>query len=212
MAALALAAFADLIRAADVDFTLEYNQQSSRSADGEAHYASRGAPLFRAKLTSPPMAISEALGFIALVNSLQGSAGTFLLYDKRMPYPSTDDDGAIFGAATPVVGTISSNVSVAFTGFPNNYVIPLGTYFQIIYDTSRYYVGQFAAAKTADGSGAVSASAVTPPLPDDVDPGDAVTVLKPSGKFRLEPRSAYLDNVQIGLASLVFSARQTYEQ
>jgi hypothetical protein len=212
MAALALAAFADLIRAAQVDFTLEWNQQASRAADGEAHHASRGAPLFRAKITSPAMPIAEALGLMALVNSLQGSAGTFLLYDKRMPYPSSDPTGSTFGAATPVAGTITSNVSVAFTGFPNGYVIPLGTYFQIIYDTSRYYVGQFAAAKTADGSGAVSASAVTPPLPDDVDPGDAVTVLKPSGKFRLDPGSAILDHVQIGLASLVFSARQTYEQ
>lgn len=212
MAALALASFADLIDAADCDFTLEWNQQAGSSADGEAHYATRGVPLWMAKITSPPMPIAEALGLKALVNSLQGSLGTFLLYDKRMPYPSSDPDGSIFSTATPIVGTITNNVSVAFTGFPNNYVIPLGTYFQIIHDTSRYWVGQFAEAKTANGSGAVSASSVTPPLPDSVDPGDAVTVLKPSGKFRMEPRSARLANVTTKEATLTFNARQTYEQ
>jgi hypothetical protein len=211
MAALALASFADLINAADCEFTLEWNQQLSVSGDGEAHAATRGVPLWMAKITSPPMAIADALGLVALVNSLQGSLGTFLLYDKRLPYPSSDPTGSTFGAATPVVGTITSNVSVAFTGFPNAYSIPLGTYFQIIHDTTRYYVGQFAEAKTANGSGAVSASAVTPPLPDSVDPGDAVTVLKPSGKFRLVPKSAFLTNVTVKEASLVLSARQTYE-
>lgn len=212
MAALALASFADLIRASDIEFTLQWNQQASSSADGEAHYASRGVPLWMAKITSPPMTNAEAEGLMALVNSLQGSLGTFLLNNKRLPYPSSDPTGSIFGAATPIVGTITNNVSVAFTGFPNNYVIPLGTYFQIIHDTTRYYIGQFAAAKTANGSGAVSASAVTPPLPDSVDPGDAVTVLKPAGKFKLVPGSAYLTNVGLVNASIVLNARQTYEQ
>ena len=168
-------------------------------------------PLWRAKITSPPMPNASALGLMALVNSLQGGLGTFLLYDKRLPYPSSDPTGSIFGAATPVVGTITDNVTVAFTGFPNNYVIPLGTYFQIIHDTTRHYVGQFAEAKTANGSGAVSASKVTPPLPDSVDSADAVTVLKPSGKFRLEPNTAYLTNVGLVNASIVLSAKQTYD-
>lgn len=212
MAALALASFADLINASDCDFTLEWNQQSSVSADGEGHPRGRGQPLWMAKITSPAMAKADALALMALVNSLQGSLGTFLLYDKRLPYPSSDTSGTTFGAATPVVGTITDNVTAAFTGFPNNYSIPLGTYVQIIFDTSRYYLGQFAEAKTANGSGAVSASKLTPPLPDGVDPGNAVTVKKPSGKFRLINGSAHLTNVTTHEASLVFSAKQTHEQ
>ena len=42
-------------------------------------------------------------------------------------YPSSDPTGSIFGAATPVVGTIADAYHVAFTGFPAGYVIPLGT-------------------------------------------------------------------------------------
>lgn len=211
MAALSLTAFADLIRAADIEFTLEWAQQASRSAYGEAHYRTRGNPLFRAKITTPPMPNAEAEGLVALCNSLQGGLGTFLLSNKRMLYPSSDPNGSIFGSATPVVGTITDNVTVAFTGFPNNYVIPLGTYFQIIFDTSRYYVGQFAESKTANGSGAVSASKITPPLPDGVSSSNAVTVKKPAGKFRLDPNSAYLTGVGIANASLVLNAMQTYE-
>src|ERR1044071_1320348 len=127
MAALSLASFADLIRASEVEFTLQWNQQSSVSGEGEAHYATRGVPLFMAKITSPPMPNAEAEGLMALINSLQGSLGSFLLNNKRLPYPSSDPTGSIFGAATPVVGTITDNVTAAFTGFPNDYSLPLGT-------------------------------------------------------------------------------------
>ncbi len=213
MAALALASFADLIRASDVEFTLQWNQQASSSAVGEAHYATRGVPLFMAKITSPPMPNAEAEGLMALVNSLQGSLGTFLLNNKRLPYPSSDPDGSIMGATTPALGTITDRTHVAFTGFPNSYSIPLGTYFGLIFDTSRYYIGQFAAAKTAHVStGAVTSVEITPALPDSVSGTPAVTVLKPAGKFKLVPGSAYLTNVGLVNASIVLNARQTYEQ
>lgn len=211
MAALSLASFADLIEASDIEFTLEWNQQGASSADGEGHYATRGVPLWMAKITSPPLPNADAEALMALVNSLQGSLGTFLLYNHRLPYPSSDPDGSTFGSATPVVGTITDNVTVAFTGFPASYSLPLGTYLQIIHDTSRYWLGQVVEAKTADGSGAVSATKVAPPLPDSVDPDDAVTVLKPAGKFRLVPKSAFLSTYTVLHAQLQFSARQTYE-
>ncbi len=207
---LSLASFADLINAASVEFPIEHNLERSLPGDGTPQRSSRAPAMRMAKLTSPPMPVADAEGLLVIINALEG-LDPFLLYNKRMPYPSSDPTGSIFGAATPIVGTITNRRLVAFTGFPNDYVIPRGTYFQIIFDTSRYYLGQFAEAKTANGSGAVSAAKITPPLPASIDPGDAVTVLKPSAKF-LPVLPAMLSEVGIVNATISFSAEQTYEQ
>lgn len=208
---LAVASFADLLNAADIEFNLEWQQQLS-NAGGELLTADRAPAMRRAKITTAPMPNATAEGLLALANSRGGGMKTFLLYNKRLPYPSSDPTGSIMGATTPALGTITDRLHVAFTGFPAGYVIPLGTYFGLIFDTSRYYLGQFAEAKTATGGGAVTAVEISPALPASVSGTPAVTVLKPPAKFKLEPNSAYLTNVGIVNASLVLSARQTYAQ
>lgn len=208
---LSVATFADLLKAADIEFNLEYQQQMS-DAGGELLVSDRAPAMRKAKITTAPMPNGDAEGLLALVNSRAGGLKTFLLYNKRLPYPSSDPAGSIMGATTPALGTITDRLHVAFTGFPAGYVIPVGTYFGLIFDTSRYYLGQFAEAKTASGLGAVTTVEITPALPASVSGTPAVTVLKPPAKFRLEPNSAYLTNAGLVNASLVLSARQTYSQ
>lgn len=206
---LAVASFADLLKAADVEFNLEWQQQVS-NAGGELFASDRAPAMRTAKITTAPMPNATAEGLLALANSRAGALKTFLLYNKRLPYPSSDPDGSIMGVNTPALGTITDRLHVAFTGFPAGYVVPLGTYFGLIFDTSRYYLGQFAEAKTASGGGAITSTEIIPALPASVSGTPAVTVLKPPAKFRLEPNSAYLTNVGLVNASLVLSARQTY--
>lgn len=113
-------------------------------------------------------------------------------------------------AASPKLGTITDRLQVAFTGFPAGYEIPLGTYFSIVFDTSRYYLGQFAEARTADGSGAVASVEIWPPLPASIIGTPDVLIVKPPGKFRIVPGSAY-PTKEGGLHSTIkFSAEQTY--
>jgi hypothetical protein len=208
---LALASFADLIRQSDVEFELSWSQQRAATAGGETLYADRAPGLWHARIMTPPMAHADAQSIKALINSRAGGLKTILLNDRRLPYPSSDPTGSLFGAATPVVGVITDRLHVAFTGFPNSYSIPRGTYFQVIFDTSRYYLGQFAEAKTAHVStGAVTTVEIIPALPASVDPGDAVTVLKPSGKFRIVPNSLFPSMVETNFQRLTFAAEQTY--
>ncbi len=207
---LGLAAFYDLIKISEVDFRPEWSQQRSMTGGGEVLYADRAPMRWMADITTPAMPLAEAEAMMALVNSRGGGLRTVLLTNPRLPFPSTDPDGSIFGAATPAVGTITDRLHVAFTGFPGGYVVPAGTWFQVVYDTSRYYLGQFAEAKTANGSGNISAAEVTPALPFLVETGNAVTVIKPAAKFKITPNTAYLSNVDFVLASLTFSAEQTY--
>jgi hypothetical protein len=207
---LAKATLADQLRIADTRFALQWAQEMSGTGAGQPLYADLAPARWMADLTTVAMEHAEAFGMIALLNSRRGGIKSFLLYDHRMPYPSSDPDGAIFGAATPAVGTITDSTHLAFTGFPNGYSIPLGTYFQIIYGTSRYYLGQFAEAKTANGSGAVSAVEISPPLPASVVTSNAVTILKPSGKFNVVPNTAFVSTIDPLLSRVTFSAEQTH--
>lgn len=209
---LGVAAFADLQRTADIRLVQSWQQQRSATGGGETRYADRAPALWSAQVKLAAMANAEAEGLMALINSRAGGLKTVLLYNSRMPYPSSDPDGAIFGAATPVVGTITDRLHVAFTGFPANYPLPLGTWFGIVFDTSRYYLGQIAEARTASGAGAVSTVEVWPPLPAMISGGAAMTVAKPPAKFRIEPGSAFAPSIDMVNAAVQFSAEQTYSK
>src|SRR5690606_24074161 len=113
-------------------------------------------------------------------------------YNSRLPYPASDPKGLIIGSTVPKLGTITDRWHVAFTGFPNSYAMPLGTYFSIVFDTSRYYLGQFVESKTANPiTGAVGATEIWPPLPATISGTPDITIVKPPAKFRIEPGSAY---------------------
>lgn len=207
---LPIASFADLLRISSATFIQSWQQQRSATGGGETRYADRAPSLWMAELTSPPMEHAEAEGLMALANSRAGGLKTVLLYNHRMPYPSSDLDGTIIGATVPKLGTITDRLHVAFTGFPAGYIIPLGTYFGIIFDTSRYYLGQFAEAKVASGGGAVTAVEIWPPLPASISGTPDVVIKKPVGKFRLVPGSAYPSSISTVHSTFKLSAEQTY--
>lgn len=207
---LGLAAFADLLRIDRVRFVPQWMQESSLTGGGDRLYSDRAPALWMADLTTVPLLKSEALKIMALINSRAGGLKTVLLHDPDICSPTSDPGGTLFGSATPVLGTITDRLHVAFTGFPASYSLPVGTYFQVIFDTTRYYLGQFCEARTADGSGNIASVEITPALPASVDAGDAVTVIKPSAKFRIIPNSAYPSR-DAGIRSRIqFTAEQTY--
>jgi len=205
---LSLASFFDTLKIEDVSFTPNYHQELSRA--GAELLAADLAPMsYMAELSTVPLAHSEANKVIALLNSRHGALQTLLLCDSAGLYPAADITGAGWGSATPVVGTITNRYVCAFTGFPNNYVITAGDYLQIIYDTSRYYLGQFAESKVASGGGAVTAVELSVALPDLIVGGEAVTMIKPAGKFRITLNSAK-KAITYPMQSVVsFTAEQT---
>lgn len=208
---LGLSAFSDLTTPIDCSLVLNWQQESSGSGSGETLYADRAPALWGGTVTLGDMYIAEAEGIMALLNSRAGGLKTLLLPNYRGGlYPSSDPTGSIFGAATPVVGTITDAYHLAFTGFPAGYVIPLGTYFGIIFDTSRYYLGQFAEARTADGSGNVAAVEVAPALPASIAGGNPVTVIKPPAKLRVKPNTVKPTLTTSLTERIAFDVMQTY--
>lgn len=207
-----LAAFADLFNVQDITFVQGWQQQRSATGGGETRYADRAPALWKADITTAPLDNADAEGVMALINSRAGGIKTVLLYNHRLPYPSTDPQGVAVGAASPLLGTITDRLHVAFTGFPAGLLIPRGTYFGILFDTSRRYLGQFAETKTTSGAGAVSSVEIWPPLPASISGTPAVALAKPPAKFRITPGSAYPSKVSGMLSTIKFSAEQTYSR
>jgi hypothetical protein len=208
---LAIATLADLLKTADIEFPREANEQTAVDGNGEHHGKRRGNPLRRLKITTAPMPNADMLAINAIIEQAANQQEEFLCYDKRLPYPSTDPDGSIFGSSTPVISAISDGYTISMTGFPASYVIPGGTWLSILDDTSRYYLGQVVGTFTASG-GTITSLKLSVPLPDFVDVGGAVTVIKAPGKFRLETDAVYPDKVDLANSTLVLSAIQTYDQ
>lgn len=210
---LAIADFYDRFKVQDVSFVQGWQQQRSATSGGETHYADRAPALWRAEITTVPLLNAEAEAIMALINSRAGGLKTVLLYNSRLPYPASDPKGEIIGSTVPKLGVITDRLHVAFTGFPPAYVIPLGTYYGITFDTSRFYLGQFAEARAANPiTGTVAATEIWPPLPASIAGTPDITIVKPPAKFRIEPGSAYPAK-EGGLHSTIkFSAEQTYSR
>jgi hypothetical protein len=208
---LSVAAFYDLFRVQDVQFVQNFMQQRSATGGGETRYADRAPALWKADITTIPMLNADAEGIMALINSRAGGLKTVLMYNSRLPYPSSDPTGSIIGATVPKLGTITDRLHAAFTGFPAGYVIPLGTYFSILFDTSRYYLGQFVEARTANPiTGAVAATELWPPLPASISGTPDITIVKAPAKFRIVPGSAYPSKEGALYSTIKLSAEQTY--
>jgi len=209
---LPLASFAELLHVQDVGFVQNWQQQRSATGGGETRYADRAPALWKADVTTIAIPLADGEGIMALVNSRAGGVKTVLLHNYRSPYPSSDPDGSIMGATVPKLGTIADRLHVAFTGFPAGYVLPLGTFFGLVFDTSRYYLGQLVEARTANGAGAVASVEIWPPLPTAVSGALDISVKKPPIKARITPGSAFPSKVGPTLTTIQFSAEQTYSR
>jgi hypothetical protein len=204
------ATLADILQPESVEFYQSFNQQMSMTGGGETRSSDRAPALWKASVTTIPFAHADALGIQALINSRAGGLKSLLLYDHRLPYPSSDPNGSIIGSTVPELGTITDRLHVAFTGFPADYVMPLGSYFGIVFDTSRYYLGQFVEARTANGSGAIASVEIWPPLPSSISGTPDVIIAKPCAKFRLDAGTARPSTMDALYTTVQFSATQTY--
>lgn len=205
--------FADLFLAQDWRLVQSHQQQRSATGGGETHYADRAPSLWKAEgIKTQAVCYADAEGIMARINSRAGGLKSFLLYNKQLPFPADDPEGLLIGMTVPKLGTITDRLHAAFTGFPPGYKMRAGSYFGLIFDTSRYYLGQFAEDRTANGSGSVASVEIWPPLPASVSGTPDIIIKKPCAKFRIVPGSAYPSIVSGQKNEISFSAEQTYSR
>lgn len=209
---LGLSTFYDLFLVQDVTFVQRMQQQRSATGGGETRYADRAPSLWRADVTTVPMDDANAEGIMARVNSRAGGLRTVLLYNSKLPCPSSDPEGVMIGSTVPKLGPIADRLHVGFTGFPAGYAMPFGSYFGIVFDTSRYYLGQFTETGTAGGDGVMPSVEIWPPLPASISGTPDVTIRKPVAKFRIAPGTAYPSKFNGMNSTIKFSAEQTYSR
>lgn len=204
--------FADQFAVQDCTLIQSFYQQSSMTGGGERRYADRAPSMWGATVTTVPMEVADSESLMVLINSRGGGVKTVLAYNYRMPYPPNDPDGSGLGVSVPKLGAITDRLHVAFTGFPPGYTVRRGTYFGVVYDTSRYYLGQFAEDKTASVGGNFTAAEIWPPLPPLVSGTLDVVLKKPPAKFKIIPGSAYPSKEDGVLSTIQFDIEQTYSR
>jgi hypothetical protein len=176
-ATLPVSVFADRLQITDTRLVQGFQQQQSMTAGGDTRYADRAVSLWALEATTGPVPHHEAEAIMGLINSRAGGLKTFLCHNFKLPYPKDDPTGALLGVASPAINVIADRLHVSFSGFPPSYQLAVGTYFGVVFDTSRYYLGQILEPRTANPiTGAVASVEIWPPLPATISSGAAVAV------------------------------------
>lgn len=196
---LPLNAFWDRIRVASIQWRLSHPQSVSQLADGTILRASRGAPLWRATVTTDAYIHEESAEYEAILALLDMPGASFLAYDPRKAGLTAS------GSGSATIGSISGDRrEISLSGFTGT--ITPGDFISFTYGSSplRYALHRAVAGATNAGS-----FEVVPPVSPLVSTGRPVTYEKPFAKFTLEPEPDYGQGRPIFSAGATFGMVQT---
>lgn len=126
---LSLATFADLLKIASVEPSIQRNDQISGLENGQILTAETAPPLRTLTVTLRPLSYDEDSEISALIESLDGSIGTFYMYQPPRLYPKADPTGSIIGAINPTIGQINAdNKRIRIDGLPVGYTLTRGDF------------------------------------------------------------------------------------
>ena len=203
---LAAADFMALLRVQAVVPYLQFQQELSALASGGTVAKDLAPALWMADvqtLVLRPLLFEEVL---AAIESLQGSIGTFFLYDTLKCCPKADPKGTILGASNVKINSASAR-AVSFKGLPAGYVISRGDRFHFDYGvplTRGYH--RALETVTADGSGITPAFDVAPQIRQGAAADQTIHLIKPAVIMRIVPNS--FSAAPGTLSSLQFKAQQ----
>lgn len=135
-------------------FELRYKQNISSTEGGYIQTISRGAPVWYAEYTTPPLKALREQAFQAFIDKLEGSKNTFMGFDPKRTKPYAYLNGSSFGTPTITGSTPASNL-LAMGGWSVGAIITPGDY--ISYQIgNRWYLHRVVTAAVANGSGVAS--------------------------------------------------------
>lgn len=160
------------------------NLITSRTRGGEQLTAAAGNVLWRgtAELTDYYHADADAIR--AKLAILRRPGASFFLSPLHRDGPIADPEGAILGAAAPVIHSIAANnCEMRISGLPPDYVISDGDYWSSAYGSpARYVMHQVVTGSVANGGGLTGWIEVTPHILPGVQVGSPVTLVRPRFK------------------------------
>ncbi len=187
-----VAEFADKLRLSSVKFWLDGQEEYSGLGSGEFLAADLGPKTWKAEVSIMDLRHADAAEVQALIESMDGSIGTFYLYDPRKQYPRLDPGGAILGAANPVIASIGANrKSLAVSGLPAGYVLSVGDFLHYDYGSNpvRRALHRVAEVATANGIGTTNTFEVRPHLKVGATVGLTISPIKAAAKMKIIPSS-----------------------
>lgn len=171
-----LAFFTDDLRAKKVRQSLQRFDQSSGSGDGRFWSEELARPLWTAELSLADRRADLAQQLEAKIDGLDGARNTFLFADPTYPGPSAGASG--LGGVT--ISAISADRSrITLSGLPAGFQIQTGDRFTVTHGAAGVYLGRYAEAGTANGSGVTPSREIRPYLPLGVSVGAAVELVRP---------------------------------
>lgn len=213
---LSAAGFFGGLRIAEMALDLAAAIQASRTRGGEVITAALGNRLWAGSATIWRDDNAPIDAIRADLFALTQPGASFMVTPVHRAGPQFDPDGAILGAATPVLHTIAANRrEMRINGVPAAYQIRKGDYLSIAYGSSptRYWFGQVVVAATADGAGLTPLLEFVPPLPAAVTTTLAVTLVQPAFKAVMAPGSVSSGMIRrVKTDGLSFDFIQTFGQ
>lgn len=186
----ALSVLADRLRIATVSWHIKRNDELSGIGSGQVWQAELASPLWMADIALAPVKGAAAEQVAALVRKLHGSQEQFLLYHPCMRFPQADPTGAVLGAATVQINSISANRdAISLKGLPAGYTLTLADKMSVAYGSSpvRYAFLEASENAVANGSGVTPEFAIFPHVPAALAANLTVVLKNPSCKMFIPP-------------------------
>jgi hypothetical protein len=163
----------------------QYRKQSMDGA-GNARSASLGSPKWIVTVVLEGGWHSRNLPQEADLKRLEGMDKSFLAYDIRRPYPAADPDGWRIGETVAHIKTKgANNHSIALEDLPGHFTVTKGDKLSVLYQSTKYFLCEAMETMTADSSGDTGEFEIWPFMPAGIAVADAVTLIKPCGKFKI---------------------------
>lgn len=180
---LPLAIFADTLLVQQASCELPEQFAQSRTAGGEQLTADLAERLWTGRIDIGRQQKHE-VGEQEVLVSLLGQAGrSFLMYDRRRPYPLLDPTGTILGASSVTLLALGGDPrELSLTGLPAGYTLSRGDYLSFAYTSlavSRQALHRVVETTVvANGSGQTALFEVEPFIRPGAVAGAAITLKK----------------------------------
>lgn len=166
-------------------FDLNNYKLTGMDAAGNTLNAKLGQPKWIATVKLAGGWHDDNIAMEALLQTLMLRDGTFYAFDIRRPYPKLDPDGALIGAAAPLINTKgANNRSLSLKALPATYKLSPGDWISVAYSTASVQLLQVCEAVTAAG-GVTPEFEVVPFLSAGLAANNPVTIKKASGLFKI---------------------------
>lgn len=167
-------------------FVSQHNRRQSMSVGGDVFSSVYAKPKWSISLTLAGGRHNRNLFQEADLMHLGSRDGTILAYDIRQPHPLDDKDGwKLFGRTVTVKTKGANNRSISLEGLRGQFIVSKTDKLSILYDTDKYFLCEVMETNQADDTGDTDEFEVWPFLPEALLVGDAVTLHKACGKFKV---------------------------